>query len=564
MNMKIVVIEDNLYKISETLGYIGVEYNNQTKDIDIHNWLIPQFLNLNNVEKIIIPLRLGLDDSDYKGLRIGLHIRLSKELGNKRYLPIIFITGENKETVISNQIKSEKEKTGMLLFTSGIYLTSINELSDKIDKFSLKIDRQTMLRSVLPNLIVENQRDLGHQLANEWGVFRLAKFAGIELNIEKPADLFFKYKYAFSETDIKPIDKNSIGLLDENCNILLIDDNADKGWGKLLSEILKKRIILTGKKCNVDSILSYENADLINDYEKYDIVFLDLRLKLEEDKPNTNLPITKYSGYKLLKKIKAQNQGIQVIILTASNKAWNMRELLDAGADGYYIKESPEYNFSDSFSEQNYLEFKQQIEKCFQNSYLKDIYSRIKVIKENIDKTSYASEFINELKNQMDLAFTMLQIASKNDIRFKKCISSEKTKEEKQFAYAFISLHAIIEIINKQFVSKKEAVWLIDKTNKLFDWEWNKKEKRYKNTGKNANGYEIEKIVGICIQRFEEYEYKSLRSIELAIKKRNYFIHNDIKNLDYDIKDKYINHDIYTSEAFKNLFDALEKILNLL
>jgi DNA-binding NarL/FixJ family response regulator len=32
-------------------------------------------------------------------------------------------------------------------------------------------------------------------------------------------------------------------------------------------------------------------------------------------------------------------------MFTASNKAWNMKALLDAGADGYYIKESPENIF---------------------------------------------------------------------------------------------------------------------------------------------------------------------------------------------------------------------------
>lgn len=57
-----------------------------------------------------------------------------------------------------------------------------------------------------------------------------------------------------------------------------------------------------------------------------------------------------FSGMKILKAIKAANQGIQVIMFTASNKAWNMKALLDAGADGYYIKESPEFAFPNSYS----------------------------------------------------------------------------------------------------------------------------------------------------------------------------------------------------------------------
>ena len=46
-----------------------------------------------------------------------------------------------------------------------------------------------------------------------------------------------------------------------------------------------------------------------------------------------------------------------------------MKRLLDEGADGYYIKESPDFNFPDSFSEQNYDEFKKCIEDCVITSY---------------------------------------------------------------------------------------------------------------------------------------------------------------------------------------------------
>ena len=73
--------------------------------------------------------------------------------------------------------------------------------------------------------------------------------------------------------------------------------------------------------------------------------------------------ISAYSGAKLLKSIKEKNKGTQVIIMTASNKAWNMKHLLKLGADGYYVKESPGVAFSSDFSHSNYQNFKTEVEK---------------------------------------------------------------------------------------------------------------------------------------------------------------------------------------------------------
>ena len=45
------------------------------------------------------------------------------------------------------------------------------------------------------------------------------------------------------------------------------------------------------------------------------------------------------------------------------------------GADGYYMKESPEYNFSKTISKQNFKDFKDNADKCFERSYLREIYT---------------------------------------------------------------------------------------------------------------------------------------------------------------------------------------------
>lgn len=64
-------------------------------------------------------------------------------------------------------------------------------------------------------------------------------------------------------------------------------------------------------------------------------------------------------------------------MLTATNKAWNLQALLDAGADGYYMKESPEYHFPVAYSEQNAVALIDTINNCLYNAYLQVIVAQV-------------------------------------------------------------------------------------------------------------------------------------------------------------------------------------------
>jgi DNA-binding NarL/FixJ family response regulator len=55
--------------------------------------------------------------------------------------------------------------------------------------------------------------------------------------------------------------------------------------------------------------------------------------------------------------IKEKSPHIPVIIFTASDKAWNLDEVLEKGADAMYIKESPLYYRSEEYSLKNYKDF---------------------------------------------------------------------------------------------------------------------------------------------------------------------------------------------------------------
>ena len=58
-----------------------------------------------------------------------------------------------------------------------------------------------------------------------------------------------------------------------------------------------------------------------------------------------------------------------------------MKELIDLGADGYYIKESPQVNLNNDFSLKNFEGFEKQVIRCFENSILKKIFHVLKPLK---------------------------------------------------------------------------------------------------------------------------------------------------------------------------------------
>ena len=58
------------------------------KDSDLHDHICNLFIDNPEINKLIIPVKLG--DSDYLGLKLALHIRLNQKIGDKVLIPILF------------------------------------------------------------------------------------------------------------------------------------------------------------------------------------------------------------------------------------------------------------------------------------------------------------------------------------------------------------------------------------------------------------------------------------------------------------------------------------------
>jgi CheY-like chemotaxis protein len=313
-----------------------------------HSWLLNNREDLNS--KLII-LDFSCSYTDCK--RLISHIRLSKE-SSLSNIPIVWLSNTDANFININPSRiTYSLDPNTVLFSKGIgEATLIRTLALKMaSPKTFPVDDYSTWFKVSP-------LKGSHQISNEWGAAKLAEVAnlsGLAQNLSthaSHADIYFKYaNYIFSrkyshddvqfnfEESAKPI------------KALLIDDNYDKGWIPLLKEVFHR----VNSQNNISAIsepecYSPDNSDilwdLIDDKLKttsIDIVFLDLRLyPVESEEGFIHTSINQFSGAKLLVKIKEKYPYVSVIIFTASSRAWNLEGLISLGADGYFIKPSPE------------------------------------------------------------------------------------------------------------------------------------------------------------------------------------------------------------------------------
>lgn len=369
-------------KITQEIGVAPIEYVDLRSDKEIDDY-VARIFSQNPIKKLVIPVSLGEGGNNELGLRIALHIRLSERIGENNLVPIILVSDSSLETLLINQ----NNRYALIAATEGSVLApfDIEEIKAHLN-YTSPISKSEFKTKVLDNLIIKGPETIGpHSMANEWGVVQLDKIAHLSsLTTSTPAlkrkpSLYFKYLLSVNRTRIlasttsgATSTPNVISATGKR--ILYIDDEGDKGWVQALTKIFNGATLvpLTGNSLSENDFMADIRAQIVSDW---DLILLDLRLlPWKEDIAGTVHSIGYYSGTKILKEIKAINEGAQVMIFTASNKAWNMRDLIDLGADGYYIKESPKYLIPDNLSLQNYESFKEQVVKCFEKKYLREFF----------------------------------------------------------------------------------------------------------------------------------------------------------------------------------------------
>ena len=372
-------------------------------------------------------------------LLIAMYIRLSPmELGESTLAPIFFLSSRNIKTFMRVKDLSQ------ILLTPHVHFEPLErEELIEIIQDATPIQKDRFQKDFLDYINIQPGATVGrHSLANQWGASVLSKiilgkekYSYPEL-IEASKNLYFRYiSCKTTSNKILPTSSNEIILLEAiGKKILLIDDEAQKGWKYVLENYFSQAKAFD----TIDETVSCFDDFSLDSKKKitegnYDLIFLDLRLNgAVEDK--TYDPEA-FSGMKVLKKIKSLNKGTQVIMLTASNKAWNLKALLDAGADGYYIKESPEYEFSRDFSLSNFNSLKETITKCLKKTKLRTFYNELNELKGNIVKYNYFGKDTDEVIMNLNIAFDLI----------------DKSYSIAEYSsYAYLQLFLVIEKYVKQ------------------------------------------------------------------------------------------------------------------
>ncbi len=555
----IFLVTDNRNEFVNSLSFNKIEFTTDIlSDSDYHTFVTAIF-KLKDIDKLIIPVNLANGGMSFRGLRLGMHIRLTQEIGAKRLIPILFISDQKLHSLMV-LAKNNDLNLNYLLTTEGCKLVEENEdeINDYIeDNVPKPIQPQRFKTQVLNRLKILPGDAIGkHSLANQWGAFRLDDVAQTQALVnnknlkEKQQELYFKYIRSFNDDYDNLLNVNSPlktyspkTIASQNKTILLIDDEANKGWSDVLSKIFVGADFQFIEDHNdFKQFINEAETKILN--EEWDLILLDLRLnRMKEEKSDfvATGKIQDYSGAELLKKIKAKNRGTQVIIFTASNKAWNMKVLLDLGADGYFIKESPELGFSNDFSEKNLENFMSDVDVCFKKDYLKDVYTRKSIIEQLLQSkkgqnTDY-DDFLEELKNQINISFDLLYNA-RIDINF---------------VYAYLSLYKFLESIGNYKVSDA----LITNTS---NYKWNVVNNQIEpNTG--IKGV-FQRIAYIHKDSLFLNDNVFLKMLYWIVKRRNAIIHPPNVPLTALVQNE-INK-INSEKGYLELLEVIESVLPVL
>lgn len=526
----------------------------------IHDFVCQEFVTTDETDKVIIDLDAV---NPALALLIALHIRLSvADIKAASFVPLLFVSKLPLQSFLKYG-----ECSQLFLMQTGTYFCTPEETSDAMEIIE-GLSIETYKSDFLNQIQIKPDAEIGtHSMANQWGadvfnriISKNDREATPEINRAKKK-LYYKYVYANTvnikdifEDVSKDIDRKEQRILASGKNILFIDDEADKGWEFVLKKwLLGARTfdVVKSKTKDFDSLPKNVKDKIQSDF--YDLYLLDLRMMgIEED--NVYSP-DDFSGMKILKAIKdvkKGNQGNQVIMLTASNKAWNMKALLDAGADGYYIKESPELKLPMSFSNANFQSFKDAVELSLNSGYKKDIFRKINVLLSKISKSNISEFTKNELEYVLNQSLKQVLFA----------------KNILDFAYAYITLFQAFEFITKEYIheSNDGQNWVVNGNIELYSYrkQYFPKEKnklyvrdsiiRRVDDKKKPSIFQL--LLAICVELGHINDIYFGSRIGICIERRNVFIHN--------VSDKYYdaeNRKIDTSEGFSDMLDVLSKII---
>jgi CheY-like chemotaxis protein len=427
-------------------------------DAHIHDELLKCFSDNIQYDLIVIPASLSLDNYiEFTGLRVAHHVRLTKEF-NHQNVPLLIISEEEP-----SQIR-KLTSLANIFFTSGVFHSKNQDtklIFDEIKKLFQEgmcpID-QLQFEEFLNIIHVEPPPnfDFKHSVVNEYAIYSWSKMVGLtnsEIEIELMTRLYFKYLDAVNGShSIR--DEDQFGFkkinIDRPSKILLIDDEANKGWGSFYKTIAgdNVEVIVPEIDYTVDEgeILNRVKEE-IHHYNP-EVILLDLRLSENDLRKENGL-----TGVKILSDLEEDpniNKGTRIIITSASNKIWNY---LDAGIrDSDFLAGIIIKGAEKNSGIHPVVKVITTTDGAIRSAiYLKKIYSIIQSVK--IAISSDFPEYKEDVEDSLFVSFKMIRLGMSN---------------RKYLNYAYSELFRIIEGFIKldQVCQVSEGEILIKSTNK--------------------------------------------------------------------------------------------------
>ena len=173
--------------------------------------------------------------------------------------------------------------------------------------------------------------------------------------------------------------------------IVYVDDMANEGWADVLKRIIYrypacykrfKTIVpqyIDNDKEFVDSVV-----DAICKIENPDLIILDLRLK---DERGYYAP-AELSGFKVMQELDRKNISCGVLVFTASNKVWSLKEAFKDNVVSYWTKGELDRSDGKDDSVNNYLDLLSQIDFLTNYKWLFELLAKITATMMKIDNTN--------------------------------------------------------------------------------------------------------------------------------------------------------------------------------
>ncbi len=405
-------------------------------------------LELNKTEFGVIYIKDNLSSNylELYGLRVAYHIRLSQELGNKIYIPIVILSD------IDSHILNKLDPMARILFTKNIFI--VKNTKEDINKFQDKSKCKNLTKN-------EYQNKFLYKWAN---ALKLTPNV-MKINHNKILSMLY-FKYLISNQPIEKINPQIAERPKRKGRVLLIDDEWEKGWDVIFEEYLGSTDNITFKtlknnyrNMESDEIVDYVIEAIQKDPDQKDpdgfpdVVILDLRLCEDDSKKNKDTEIIQITGMKLIKEINKINPGIQIILWTASGDS-NILNKTNIFLDetnkemeskykilGYVKKEYPGDRTADVYDSIKNLT--KLIERGLTEEYLKDIWITTESILEILDQDPFQQHILNTKKYKNNLEHL------KKEIKFVfEVLDSDK---KNKLNYAVVSMARSLEVLEEIF-----------------------------------------------------------------------------------------------------------------